>query len=629
MWSCLHLVTADMMAIVTLTFKFCQSMHVLCTLNNLVQTWSFALAVAASGSPSAAVHALDTDQCKYMVSRQALQLNCEAVLSDTSQRQGSQLGKCAGVPATAAQAQSQSAPEPVINTTSASVLVAQQHRQMPAATLSQPRTDVAPALPTQTAARVSSTQPVTTEAVAAQHGPRQSSKQHAAAPVDWAVQPDVPSATVSAAASAVAALSAALAGGTQTGPSAASLPLPSAARPATPAPTLLVPSSIAPLPATTTGVSSAAVSSAAVSSAAVSAAFPATPSAAHSLASAAAASAALMTNPATIALASLPIAAQMATPVHQTAAGEPTPAAALTGQTHQSALPQPSQSSAAAAASGHADLPQINQQMPKQMPVASDAHTVAQTATSADQPTDGGALPSAYANLPGRLKPSVSMSMRPRSVAIGSKAKVPLKSGKLPIERPDLPFEPASLPFDQPLSAAQPSGAVTSGDAVAGHALQQSLSAPHMPQISLSSIPAVAAPTLVVAAAHSAGGVQQTSNLALQNVPNAASASKGRTEGSPALPMDRPEGSPALPVGKPEGSTIEPMGRADGSGAMLMGSRGMPGRQESRKGSLPALSKARDDKQSSGVAAASTVTRTSSKDKDRDRHTSQDRHRDR
>ncbi len=259
--------------------------------------------------------------------------------------------------------------------------------------------------------------------------------------------------------------------------------------------------------------------------------------------------------------------------------------------------------------------------MPKQMPVASDAHTVAQTATSADQPTDGGALPSAYANLPGRLKPSVSMSMRPRSVAIGSKAKVPLKSGKLPIERPDLPFEPASLPFDQPLSAAQPSGAVTSGDAVAGHALQQSLSAPHMPQISLSSIPAVAA--------HSAGGVQQTSNLALQNVPNAASASKGRTEGSPALPMDRPEGSPALPVGKPEGSTIEPMGRADGSGAMLMGSRGMPGRQESRKGSLPALSKARDDKQSSGVAAASTVTRTSSKDKDRDRHTSQDRHRDR
>lgn len=269
--------------------------------------------------------------------------------------------------------------------------------------------------------------------------------------------------------------------------------------------------------------------------------------------------------------------------------------------------------------------------MPKQMPVASDAHTVAQTATSADQPTvpDGGALPSAYANLPGRLKPSVSMSMRPRSVAIGSKAKVPLKSGKLPIERPDLPFEPASLPFDQPLSAAQPSGAVTSGDAVAGHALQQSLSAPHMPQISLSSIPAVAAPTLVATAAHSAGGVQQTSNLALQNVPNAASASKGRTEGSPALPMDRPEGSPALPVGKPEGSTIEPMGRADGSGAMLMGSRGMPGRQESRKGSLPALSKARDDKQSSGVAAASTVTRTSSKDKDRDRHTSQDRHRDR
>ena len=629
MWSCLHLVTADMMAIVTLTFKFCQSMHVLCTLNNLVQTWSFGLAVAASGSPSAAVHALDTDQCKYMVSRQALQLNCEAVLSDTSQRQGSQLGKCAGVPATVAQAQSQSAPEPVINTTLASVLVAQQHRKMPAATLSQPRTDVAPALPTQTAVRVSLTQPVTTEAVAAQHGPRQSSKQHAAAPVDWAVQPDVPSATVSAAASAVAALSAALAGGTQTGPSAASLPLPSVARPATPAPTLLVPSSIPPLPATTTGVSSAAVSSAAVSSAAVSAAFPATPSAAHSLASAAAASAALMTNPATIALASLPIAAQMATPVHQTAAGEPTPAAALTGQTHQSALPQPSQSSAAAAASGHADLPQINQQMPKQMPVASDAHTVAQTATSADQPTDGGALPSAYANLPGRLKPSVSMSMRPRSVAIGSKAKVPLKSGKLPIERPDLPFEPASLPFDQPLSAAQPSGAVTSGDAVAGHALQQSLSAPHMPQISLSSIPAVAAPTLVVAAAHSAGGVQQTSNLALQNVPNAASASKGRTEGSPALPMDRPEGSPALPVGKPEGSTIEPMGRADGSGAMLMGSRDMPGRQESRKGSLPALSKARDDKQSSGVAAASTVTRTSSKDKDRDRHTSQDRHRDR
>lgn len=293
--------------------------------------------------------------------------------------------------------------------------------------------------------------------------------------------------------------------------------------------------------------------------------------------------------------------------------------------------------------------------MPKQMPVASDAHTVAQTATSAGQltVTDEGALPSAYANLTGRLKPSVSMSMRPRSVAMGSKAKVPLKSGKLPIERPDLPFEPASLPFDQPLSAGQPSGAMASAGAAAGHALQQSVTASDTPQIPLSSVPVVAAPTFVAAAAaaHPAGGVQQTSTLALQDVPDAATASKGRTEGACALPMDRPEGSPAVamyraegspavpmggaeggtaePMGRPEGQVSVPMGRADGSGAMSMGSRGMPGRQESRKGARPASSGARDDKQSSGVAAASAIPRTSSRDRDRDRHASQDRHRDR
>ena len=278
--------------------------------------------------------------------------------------------------------------------------------------------------------------------------------------------------------------------------------------------------------------------------------------------------------------------------------------------------------------------------MPKQMPVASDALIVAQTATSADQPTvtDGGALPSAYANLTGRLQPSVSMSMRPRSVAMGSKTRVPLKSGKLPIERPDLPVGPANLPFDQPLSAAQPCGAVASAGAVAGHALQQPLSAPGTPQISLSSVPVVAAPTLVAAAAAQSGVAQQTSTLPLQNVPDAATAPKGRTEGTPALPMDRPEGSPAVllgraeggaaePMGRPEGRASVPIGRADGSGATSMGSRGMPGRQESRKGALPALSRARDDKQRAGVAAASTVIRTSSKD--RDRHTSQDRHRDR
>ncbi|DBA73380.1 hypothetical protein WJX77_008649 [Trebouxia sp. C0004] len=515
-----------------------------------------------------------------------------------------------GMSATVSQAQTQAAPEPVINTTPPTVLA-----------LSQPHAAVAPALPTQTAAGVSSTQPVTPEAAAAQHGPRQSSEQHAAAPVQQAlpVQTDVPSATVSAEALAalpaapVAALSAALAGETQTEPSATSSPLPSVARPATTAPTLLGPPSIAPLPATTAGVSSAAVS--------------------------AAAPAALMTNPPTIALASLPIAAQMATPVHQSTAAEPTLAAALTGQTHQSALaqaPQSPASSAAAAASGHANLPKVNQQTPTQVPVASNAHTIAQRVTSADQPTvsDEAALPSAYANLPGRLKPSLSMSMRPRSVAMGSKAKVPLKSGKLPIERLDLPFEPAGLPFYQHLSAAQPSGAVASAGAVTGHALQQSLSASDMPQILLSSIPAVAAPTLVAAAAHSAGGDQQTSNLALQNMPNAASSSKGRTEGAPALPMDRPEGSPAVPMGradgnlaepmgKPEGRASVPMGRADGSGAMSMGGRGMPGRQESRNGALPAL---RDDKQISGVAAASTVPRTSS-NRDRDRHTSQNRDR--
>ena len=291
-------------------------------------------------------------------------------------------------------------------------------------------------------------------------------------------------------------------------------------------------------------------------------------------------------------------------------------------------------------------MPKVSQQTPKQMPVASDAHTVAQTATSAGQPTvtDGGALPSAYANLTGRLKPSVSMSMRPRSVAMGSKGKVPLKSGKLPIERSDLPFEPASLPSGQPLSAAQPSGAVPSAGGVAGHALQQSLSASVTPQVPLSSVHVVAAPTLVAAAAaaaaQSAGGVQQTSTLALQHVPDAATASKGMTEGASALPKDRPEGSPAVAMGRAEGGTAEPMGRpegrahvpigrADGSGAMSMGSRGMPGRQESRKGALPASSRARDDKQSSGVAAASAIPRTSSRDRDRDRHTSQDTHRDR
>ncbi len=650
MWSCLHLVTADMMKTVTVTYKVCHSLHVLCMLNNWVQTWSFALAVAASGSPSAAVHALETDQYKLRVSRPlASQLNHDSVLSTPCgvkphEWKHNNAYAHAGMTPTVAQAQTQSAPEPVINTTSASVLAAQQHRQMPAGTLSQPQTDVAPALSTQTAAGVSPTQPVTTETAAAQLGPRQSSEQHAAAPVQQAcaVQPDVPSASISAAlpAAPVAALSAALAGETQTGPPATSLPLPSAARPASPAPTLSAPPSIAPLPVTTTGVSSAAMSSAALS-----AASPAAPSAARSPASAAAAPAALMTSPPTVALASVPTAAQMGTPVHQSLAAEPTPAAALTGQTLQSALaqaPQSAASSAAATASGHANLPKASQQMPKQMPVASDAHTVAQMVTPADQPTvtDGGALPSAYANLTGRLKPSVSMSMRPRSVAMGSKAKVPLKSGKLPIERPDLAFEPASLPFDQPLSAAQPSGGVASAGAVAGHALQQSLSASDTPQIPLSSNSAVAAPTLVAAAPHSAGFAQQTSTLALQNVPDAAAASKGRTEGTLALPMDMPEGSPAVPLGRAEGGTAEPMGRpegrghvsmgrADGSGAMSMGSRGMPGRQDSRKGALPALSRARDDKQSSGVAAASTVPRTSSKDRDRDRHTSQDRHRDR
>ena len=625
-------------------------MHALCTLNNRAQTWSFALAVAACGSPSAAVHALNIDRCKLRVSRPlASQLHHESVLSTPCgvkprEWKYNTAYAHAGMTATVAPAQTQSTPEPVINATSASVLAAQQHRQMPAGTLSQPQTDAAPALPAQTAARVSSPQHVATEAAPAQHGPRQSSEQHAAVPMqqDCAVQMDLPSATVAAAlpAAPVAAPSAALAGGAQTEPPAALLPLPLVAPPASPAPTMLGPPSIAPLPVTTSGVSSAAVP----------AASSAAPSAASSPANAAAAPAALMTNASpTIALASVPTAAQIATPVHQTVAGEPTPAAALTGQTDQSALeraPHSSASSAAAAAaSGYADLPKVSQQTPKQMLVASDAHTVAQTATSADKPTvtDGGALPSAYANLTGRLKPSVSMSMRPRSVAMGSKAKVPLKSGKLPIERPDLPFEPASLPFDQPLSAAQPSGAVFSAGGVAGHALQQSLSVSDTPQIPLSSNPAVAAPTLVAAAAaaaHSAGVAQQTSTLALENVPDAATASKGRTEWESALPMDRPEGSPAVATGRTEGGTAEPMGRtegradvpmgrADGSGAMSMGSRGIPGRQESRKGALPALSRARDDKQSSGVAAASAVPSTSSRDRDRDRHTSQDRHRDR
>ncbi len=540
----------------------------------------------------------------------------------------------AGITPTFAEAQTRSAPELVINATSASVLAAQQHRQMPAATLSQPQTDAAPALPAQTAAGVSSPQAVTTEAVASQHEPRQrqSSEQRAAAPVqqNGAVQPNLPSATVSPAASAapVAALSAALAGGAQTEPPATSSALPSVARPTLPAPTMMGPPSIAPVPVTTTGVSSAAVSPAALS-----AASPAAPPAAHSPASAAAAPVAPMTNQTTIALASVPIAAQMATPVHQSAAAECKPAQAL----HSSA------SSAAAAASGYADLSKVSQQTPEQMPVASDAHTVAQTVTSAGQATvtGGGALPSAYANLTGRLKPSVSMSMRPRSVAMGSKAKIPLKSGKLPTERPDLPFEPASLPFGQPLSAAQPSGAVASAGGVAGHALQQSLSASVMPQMPLASGPVVTAPTLVAAAAaaHPASGVEETSILALQDVPDAATASKGRTEGASTLLMDRPEGSPAAAMGTTEGVTAEPMGRpasvpiggADGSGAMSMGSRGMPGRQESRKGALPASSRARVDKQSSGVAAASAVPRTSSRDRgrDRDRHTSQDRHQDR
>ena len=627
-----------------LDLQHCHSMHVMCTLRSWTQTWSFALAVAASGSPSAAVRALDTGQCKLSFSRPLVsQLNHDSVLSTPCGVKPREWihddGYAhAGMIATVAQAQTQSGFEAVINTTSASVLAAQQHRQMPAGTLSQPQVDVAPALPTETAAGVSSTQPVATKGAAAQLKPRHLSEQHAAAPVqqERAVQPNLPSATVSAAASAElpAAPSSALAGGAQTEPSATSLPVTSVARPASPASTLSVPPSIAPLPANTTGVSSAAPS----------AASPAKTSVAPSPASAAAASAALKSNPSpTIALASVPTAAQMVTPVYQSAAAEATPAAAVTGQTQHSAsaqAPHSSASSAAVAASGHADLPEVSQQMPKQMPVASDAHIVAQTATSADQPTvtDGGALPSAYVNLTGRLKPSVSMSMRPRSVAMGSKTKVPLKSGKLPIERPDLPFEPASLPFDQPLSAVQPSGAVASAGAVAGHALQQPLSASGTPQISLSSIPAVAAPTLVAAAAQSTGVAKQTSTLLLQNVPDAATAPKRRTEGMPALPMDRPEGSPAAllgraeggaaePMGRPEGRASVPMGRADGSGAMSMGSRGMPGRQESRKGALPALSKARDDKPSSGVAASSTVIRTSSKG--RDRHTSQDRHRDR
>ena len=534
--------------------------------------------------------------------------------------------------ATVAQAQPPSAPEPVINTTS-TVLAAQQHRQMPAGTLSQPQTDIAPAMSTQAAAGVSSTQPAATEAAPVQHAPRQPSEQHAAGPLQqaWAVQLDLPSVIVSAALSAapVAALSAALAGGPQTEPCAAPLPLPSLARPASPALTLSVPPSIAPLPVTTTGVSSAAASSAALS-----AALPAASSAARSPASVAAASAALTTNSPTFALASVPIAAQMASPVHQSAAAEPTPAAAVTGQTHQSALaqaPQSSASSAAAAASGHANLPKVSQQTTKQMPVASDAHIVAQMVTPADQlaVTDGGALPSAYANLTGRLKPSVSMSMRPRSVAIGSKAKVPLKSGKLPIERPDLPFEIVGLPSDQPLSAAQPSDAVFSAGALGGHALQQSLTASVTPPISLSSNPAVAEPSSVAAAAHPAGVAQQTSTLALHNGPDAATASKGKTEGAPMLSMDRPEGSTAEPMGRPEGQAQVSIGIADGSGAMLLGSKGMPGRQESVKGALPALSRLRDDKQTFGVAAASTVPGTSSKDRDGDRHTSQDRHRDR
>lgn len=76
MWSYLHPVTTHMLKPVTLTYKLCHSAHVLVHAQQLGANLVICSCSAACGSPSAAVHALNIDQCRLRVNRPlASQLN--------------------------------------------------------------------------------------------------------------------------------------------------------------------------------------------------------------------------------------------------------------------------------------------------------------------------------------------------------------------------------------------------------------------------------------------------------------------------------------------------------------------------------------------------------------------------
>lgn len=306
--------------------------------------------------------------------------------------------------------------------------------------------------------------------------------------------------------------------------------------------------------------------------------------------------------------------------VNQSAAGLPATAAAPVQAQLPALAHTLSSSPVPAAVIPH--LPHISQPMSDHLPVAPDTHRLVQTVTPGGQPSGAageqlGALPSAYANLPGKLKPSISMSMRPRAVAMGSKAKVPLKPAKLPIEPAQLPSDRASLPLDQQqppvhlpsaVAAAQMPPATGDGNRQPEkQTLPTSATAAEVPPVAMAILPGP--PMGAMQPAMVAG----QANGLVQALPDAGSA-QGRREGSSAMPMGRPEGSGILPMGRTDGGGALPMGSSAGS-------RGMPG---SVRGTLSGLSGAKEAKHDTDMPDVPTVPTSS-----RDRHTLEDRQGDR